>query len=80
MANNQTKTNNQKREPVPPVLIAWHVAERGEKGFWTRIGAAWHHVDGKGYTIDLDLIPATGGRIVLRPVKDKTEKPGSDGA
>ena len=50
MANNQTKNSNQKREPTPPALIAYHVNERGEKSFWTRIGAAWDHKDGEGYT------------------------------
>jgi len=68
MARNQTKTR--KTKATPPALIAYHVAERGKKGFWTRIGAAWDHQDGKGYTIQLDLVPVDGGRIVLRPMKD----------
>ena len=38
---NTTETN-------APSLIAYHVAERGEKKFWTRIGAAWDHEDAKG--------------------------------
>lgn len=54
------------REAHPPKLIAYHVAARGEKSFWTRIGAAWDHEDGKGLTIQLDLVPVNGGRIVLR--------------
>lgn len=71
MARNQTNTRNEKREPVAPSLIAYHVADRGKKGFWTRIGAAWDHKDGEGYTLQLDLVPADGGRIVLRPLKDE---------
>ena len=55
-----------KRETQPPVLIAYHVSERGEKKFWTRIGAAWDHEDHKGLTVQLDLVPVNGGRIVLR--------------
>ena len=55
-----------------PALIAWYVAERGEKSFWTRIGAAWDHEDGKGMTLQLDLMPIGEGRIVLRePSVDK---------
>jgi hypothetical protein len=57
-----------------PALIAWHVAERGEKKFWTRLGAAWRHEDGEGLTLQLDLIPATGGRIVLRAPKHGEEE------
>ena len=48
------------RETQPPALIAYHVAERGEKSFWTRIGAAWDHEDAKGLTLQLELVPAMG--------------------
>ena len=73
MALNQTNKRNRKRESVPPALIAYHVADRGKNGFWTRIGAAWDHQDGEGFTIQLDLVPTDGGRIVLRPLKDDEE-------
>ncbi len=65
------KTNDRKQESVPLFLIAYHVNERGEKSFWTRIGAAWGHRDGEGLTVDLDLVLLDGGRIVLRPLKDE---------
>jgi len=65
-------TREAKRESQPPALIAYHVTERGEKSFWTRIGAGWDHEDGKGLTVNLDLVPVNGGRIVLRePADDK---------
>jgi hypothetical protein len=67
---NNTKKAPQ-RETTPPALIAWHVAERGEKKFWSRIGAAWAHEDGEGLTLQLDLLPAVGGRIVLRTPKEE---------
>jgi hypothetical protein len=35
-----------------------------------RIGAAWEHEDGEGLTLQLDLLPVTGGRIVLRKPKE----------
>jgi hypothetical protein len=69
-----TRNRNQNRKPQReaqgPALIAWHIAERGEKSFWTRIGAAWDHEDGKGLTLQLDLVPVNGGRIVLREAAD----------
>lgn len=51
-----------------PDLVAYYVTERGGKAFWTRIGAAWLHEDGKGYGLRLELVPAVGtaGRVVLR--------------
>lgn len=64
----------QQRESAPPALIAWHVAERGEKKFWNRIGAAWNHEDGEGLTLQLDLIPVGTGRIVLRQPKDDEQQ------
>lgn len=70
MTTRQTKKNQETREPTPPALIAFHVAERGkDKSFWTRIGAAWRHDDGEGLTVILDLMPASGGKIVLRTPK-----------
>lgn len=66
MSRNQTTQSQSPRETKAPAFIAWHVAERGEKAFWTRIGAAWDHKDGEGLTLQLDLIPAAGGRIILR--------------
>tara|TARA_R110002072_G_scaffold211424_2_gene368975 strand:+ start:5022 stop:5243 length:222 start_codon:yes stop_codon:yes gene_type:complete len=49
-----------------PTLIAYHVAEQGEELLWTRIGTVWDHDDFHGLTIELDLMPVKGGRIVLR--------------
>lgn len=57
----------QTRENTPD-LVAYYVTERNGKAFWTRIGAAWLHEDGKGYGLRLDLLPgnSAAGRIVLR--------------
>jgi hypothetical protein len=62
-----------------PNFIAYHVAEGGEdkKGFWTRIGAAWGHKDGKGLTLDLELIPVGAGKITLRVPEPKEEGAGA---
>lgn len=37
----------------------------GQKGYWTKIGAAWKSKDGKGYVLQLDCVPLDG-RVVLR--------------
>lgn len=71
---NRAKRQEKTREAQPPSLIAYHVAERGEKSFWTRIGAAWDHEDGKGLTIQLDLVPVNGGRVVLREPSEETQE------
>jgi hypothetical protein len=61
-----TRTPNTKA----PQLIAWHVPER-ENAPWTRIGAAWRHDDRKGFSLQLELMPTAGGRIVLRANEPK---------
>jgi len=69
MARYNNKTTAKTRESAPPTLIAYHVTDakkEGEKGFWTKIGAAWDHKDGGGLTLQLDLVPVAGGRIILR--------------
>lgn len=76
MAYGKNSKKTQQREFAPPALIAWHVAERGEKKFWNRIGAAWEHEDGDGLTLQLDLIPVAGGRIVLRKPKEDEQPQG----
>lgn len=55
-----------------PSHIAYHVRDRGEgqKGFWTRIGSAWAHADGKGLSVQIDVAPLNG-RITLRLADDK---------
>lgn len=80
MARNRNENQKQTKTTQGPALFAYHVAERGEKKFWTRIGAAWDHEDGKGLTIQLDLLPATGGRIVLREPNDDEQVENGAGA
>lgn len=64
--NRRNSRKEKARNTQPPALIAYCVTERGEKSFWTRIGAAWDHEDAKGLTLQLELVPVNGGRIVLR--------------
>jgi len=56
-----------------PDYLAWHVTQKGEKSFWNKVGAAWKHKDGRGYTLQLETCPING-RIVLRlPLEDAPE-------
>ena len=49
-----------------PSHIAYHVRNgNSDKGFWTRIGAAWAHADGNGFNIQIETLPLAG-RIPLR--------------
>lgn len=73
MARNTKQNVNAQRQPNPPTYIAWHVAERDEKGYWTRVGAAWDHKDGEGLTLQLDMVPMNG-RIVLRVPQEPAEE------
>jgi hypothetical protein len=68
MARTTQTTNTQ--DPKAPDFLAWHVTQKGTKSFWNKVGAAWKHKDGHGYTIQLEVVPING-RIVLRqPIED----------
>jgi hypothetical protein len=73
MTRNENKSSEEKKAPA---LIAYHVPER-DKAPWTRIGAAWDHKDGEGFTLQLDLVPVTSGRIVLRAFDPKEDGKGA---
>lgn len=75
MTNKQNENTGTQVETKAPAYIAWHVAKKDDKGFWTRIGAAWAHKDGEGLTLQLETVPVDG-RIVLRlPQEAKVEQP-----
>lgn len=58
-----TDTLNRSKSPSH---VAYHVRDtKGDKAFWSRIGSAWAHADGSGFTIQLDAMPIDG-RITLR--------------
>ncbi len=59
--NTSEKSNRQ------PSHVVFHVQDRdkSEKGFWTRIGAMWPHEDGKGFNIQVNVMPLDG-RLTVR--------------
>jgi hypothetical protein len=66
---NETETSPSKA----PSHAVYQVRDReGQKGIFTRIGAAWPHKDGKGYSVQLDAVPLDG-RITLRVSTDKKD-------
>ena len=53
-----------------PTHIVYHVkdvpGEDGEqRGYWTKVGAAWANKDARGLSIVLDMLPLDG-RLVVR--------------
>ena len=56
-----------------PSHIAYHVRDsKTGDAFWTRIGSAWSHADGKGFSIQIETVPLDG-RISLRVPSEKAE-------
>ena len=56
-----------------PTHAAYHVRDRkGGEAIWTRIGSAWQHADGKGFNVQIDVVPLDG-HISLRVRLDKAE-------
>ena len=60
--------NSQSAEHKVPAYIAYQV---GQKGYFTHIGAAWPHKDGKGFNIRIETVPLDG-RITLRIASEKS--------
>lgn len=56
----QASTTATAPELKAPDFIAWHVSNRGEKAFWTKVGAAWFHRDRKGLSLQLEVVPING--------------------
>jgi hypothetical protein len=68
-------TNKNANAPASksPSHVAYQVRDRdGGKGFWTRIGSAWANADGKGFNIQLEVVPLDG-RITLRVATEKKD-------
>lgn len=64
--SNESQTGGRK-----PDFGAYNVKEGANgKAYWSQVGAAWPHKDGKGYDLDLDSVPISG-RVVLRELRDQ---------
>jgi hypothetical protein len=70
---NDAKPNETAGSKMPSHIV-YHVRDReGGKGFWTRIGSAWAHSDGKGFNVQLEGLVPLDGRITLRVASEKKE-------
>lgn len=61
-----------------PTLYAYTVKNRGrgQKAIWTRIGAAWPHSTGKGFSIELEAVPVDGRLVLVEPKPDESAEEG----
>jgi hypothetical protein len=53
-----------------PTLIAYSVKLNEDRAIWTRIGGAWNHRNGPGYSIQLDALPLEGRIVLVAPAVD----------
>lgn len=73
MSNATNETTASSNNPKAPSHIVYQVRDReGKKGFWTRIGSAWAHGDGKGFNVQLEVVPLDG-RITLRVASESKD-------
>lgn len=73
MSNATNETTASPNHSKAPSHIVYQVRDReGKKGFWTRIGSAWAHGDGKGFNVQLEVVPLDG-RITLRVASEKKD-------
>ena len=49
------------------------VRKSGERNYWTEIGAAWPHGDGKGFNLKLEMIPLGDAEILIRKPRAAAE-------
>ena len=65
----RNKTNTKAKQTKLPTHALFHVTDgKDDKAHWVRIGAAWPHKDGKGMSLQLDLLPRDG-RIAMRIIE-----------
>jgi hypothetical protein len=60
------KHNEKNRKPHGVYVVEGE----GDKAYWTKIGAAWPHDDGKGFNIQLSCMPLNGRLVVREPKAD----------
>lgn len=63
-----------KRTQKKPSHAVYVVEGEGDNAFWTKIGAAWEHQDGKGLNITLSALPLNGRLVVRDPKVDEEEE------
>jgi hypothetical protein len=72
MSNEETKTETENKTPTHRAYSVRNFGDDNKKSYWTQIGSAWEHKDGKGYSVQLEAFPVNG-RLTIRPIKEKSE-------
>ena len=72
MSNEDVKTKTEHKAPTHRAYSVRNFGEDNKKSYWTQIGSAWEHSDGKGFNIQLESFPVNG-QLTIRPVKEKSE-------
>ena len=65
LQENTTMIQTGKRPSHKAYAVEKFTKDDKQKSHWTEIGAAWAHKDGKGFDLQVNLMPFSG-RIVLR--------------
>ena len=62
-----------------PKYYVYAVKDRGKgkSAIWTRIGAAWPHEKGVGFTIELEAFPVDGRIVLTAPKSDEAQEGGA---
>ncbi len=55
-----------------PSHVAYQVREAAGKNYWNRVGVAWANADGKGFNVQLEVVPLDG-RITLSAAAEKND-------
>lgn len=66
-ATPKSETNSKR-----PSHDLFHISGNGDDSQWSKIGAAWEHQDGKGFSLQIDLMPTQPNRFALRMAKPKS--------
>ncbi|MFQ5444845.1 MAG: hypothetical protein ACE5EK_09535, partial [Nitrospinales bacterium] len=72
MSSEDTKTKSENKAPTHRAYSVRNFGDDNKKSYWTQIGSAWEHSDGKGYNVQLEAFPVNG-RLTIRPIKEKSE-------
>jgi hypothetical protein len=64
--------SNETNEPKRPSHYVYAVNGEREKGFWTKIGAAFPNKDGQGFNLVLNAVPLVG-RMVMREITEQDD-------
>ena len=62
-------------QPTHHVYFVKDQEGEDKKGIWTKIGAAWPHRDGKGFSVELELIPVASGDALSITLRERQERP-----